>query len=168
MWVRGAGAEVWVLTKAGLRKEGDGPQEYIPLRKGLLRGDPGKSLQYGRPVAVTLVPRIRNTLVLAGVAFIIVMPLALLLGIIAGISEGKVIDRIISIGGLAFTATPEFVIGVALILVFGIWLKNPSTGTGLLPAVAIFTSADAIFENPTMLILPVLTLTRSSWATCRA
>ena len=97
MWVRGAGAEVWVLTKAGLRKEGDGPQEYIPLRKGLLRGDPGKSLQYGRPVAVTLLPRIRNTLILAGVAFIIVMPLALFLGIIAGINEGKVMDRMISI-----------------------------------------------------------------------
>jgi peptide/nickel transport system permease protein len=158
-WVRGAGVEVWVRTKAGFRKEGDGPQEYIPLLKGMLRGDPGKSLQYGRPVAVTLVPRIRNTLVLAGLAFIVVMPLALFLGIVAGISEGRIVDRIISIGGLGFTATPEFVIGVALILIFGIWLKNPSTGMGLLPAVAIFTSADAIFESPTMLILPVLTLT---------
>ena len=86
-WVKGSGEEVWVLTKAGLRKEGDGPQQYIPLRKGLLRLDPGKSLQYGRPVAVTLLPRIRNTLILAGVAFIVVMPLALLLGIIAGIND---------------------------------------------------------------------------------
>jgi peptide/nickel transport system permease protein len=151
-WVRGEGAEVWVLTKAGLRKEGDGPQEYIPLRKGLLRGDPGKSLQYGRPVAVTLIPRIRNTLVLAGVAFIIVMPLALLLGIIAGINEGKVVDRTISIAGLGATATPEFVIGIALILILGIWLK-------LFPAVAIFTSPNAIFEDPKLLVLPVLTLT---------
>jgi peptide/nickel transport system permease protein len=158
-WVRGAGAEVWVLTKAGLRKEGDGPQEYIPLKKGLLRGDPGKSLQYGRSVAVTLLPRIRNTLVLAGIAFAVVMPLALVLGILAGINEGKPLDRIISITGLGFTATPEFVIGVVLILVFGIWLKNPATGRAFLPAVAIFTSADAIFENPTMLVLPVLTLT---------
>lgn len=159
MWMRGAGSEVWVLTKAGLRKEGDGPQEYIPLRKGLLRGDPGKSLQYGRPVAVTLVPRIRNTLILAGIAFVVVMPLALFFGIMAGINEGKLIDRIISIGGLGFTATPEFVIGIALILIFGIWINNPTTGAPLLPAVAIFTSPNAIAENPTMLILPVLTLT---------
>jgi peptide/nickel transport system permease protein len=48
-WVRGAGEEVFVLTKAGMRREGDGPQQYIPLRKGLLRGDPGESLQTGRP-----------------------------------------------------------------------------------------------------------------------
>jgi peptide/nickel transport system permease protein len=152
MWARGAGEEVWVLTKAGLRKEGDGPQQYIPLRKGLLRLDPGKSLQYGRPVAVTLVPRIRNTLILAGVAFIVVMPLALLLGIIAGINQGKFLDRAISITSLGATATPEFVIGIMLILVLGIWLD-------LFPAVSIFTSPDAIFENPTMLVLPVLTLT---------
>jgi peptide/nickel transport system permease protein len=151
-WVRGSGAEVWVLTKAGLRKEGDGPQDYIPLRKGLLRGDPGKSLQYGRPVAVTLVPRVRNTLVLAAVAFAIVMPLALFVGILAGINEGKPLDRIVSITGLAATATPEFVSGIFLILIFGIWLK-------WLPAVAIFTSADAIFKDPKLLALPVMTLT---------
>ncbi|MFQ5419359.1 MAG: ABC transporter permease, partial [Anaerolineae bacterium] len=151
-WARGEGAEVWVLTKAGLRKEGDGPQEYIPLRKGLLRGDAGKSLQFGRPVSVTLVPRVRNTAVLAAVAFIIVMPLALFLGIIAGINEGKLIDRFISITSLGATATPEFVTGIFLILIFGIWLK-------WLPAVAIFTSANAIFEDPKLLALPVLTLT---------
>lgn len=151
-WVRGSGAEVWVLTKAGLRKEGDGPVEYIPLRKGLIRGDAGKSLQYGRPVAVTLIPRVRNTLVLAGVAFLVVMPLALFFGIIAGINEGKPLDRFISITSLGATATPEFVSGIFLILIFGIWLK-------WLPAVAIFTSADAIFENPTLLALPVMTLT---------
>jgi peptide/nickel transport system permease protein len=151
-WVRGEGAEVWVLTKAGLRKEGDGPVDYIPLRKGLIRGDAGKSLQYGRPVSVTLIPRVRNTLVLAGVAFLVVMPLALFFGIIAGINEGKPLDRFISITSLGATATPEFVTGIFLILIFGIWLQ-------WLPAVAIFTSPDAIFENPTLLALPVLTLT---------
>lgn len=151
-WVRGEGAEVYVLTKAGMRKEGDGPQEYIPLRKGLVRGDPGVSLQYGRPVALTLGPRVRNTLVLALSAFVIVMPLALLLGIIAGINEGKFLDRLISIVGLGMTATPEFVTGIFLILIFGIWLR-------VLPATAVFLSADAIFQDPKLLALPVLTLT---------
>ena len=80
------------------------------------------------------------------------MPLALLLGIVAGVNEGRAIDRTISIIGLTLTATPEFVTGIFLILIFGIWLK-------LVPAVAIFTSPNAIFENPSLLILPVLTLT---------
>lgn len=151
-WVRGSGETVWVRTKAGFRKEGNGPREYIPLRKGLIRFDAGQSLQTGRPVAVTLIPRVRNTLVLAGIAFLIVMPLALILGIIAGINEGKVIDRTISIVGLTLTATPEFVTGIFLILIFGIWLQ-------VVPAVALFTSPNAIFEDPSLLILPVLTLT---------
>ncbi|MDX9851840.1 MAG: ABC transporter permease [Anaerolineaceae bacterium] len=151
-WVQGEGEEVYILTKAGMRKEGDGPQQYIPLSKGLLRGDAGSSLQTGRAVMVTLLPRIRNTLVLAGVAFLIVMPLALILGIIAGVNEGKFIDRIISVTSLGFTATPEFVTGVFLILIFGIWLK-------WFPAVSVFLSADAIFSDPKILILPVLTLT---------
>lgn len=152
-WVRGSGETVYALTKAGLREEaGDGPVQYIPLQKGLLRGDPGESLQTGRPVALTLLPRLRNTLVLAGVAFVIIMPLALLLGILAGTNEGKPLDRIISITSLGATATPEFVTGVFLILIFGIWLE-------WVPAVAIFASPNAIFEDPTLLILPVLTLT---------
>ena len=37
-WVKGAGAVVWKLTQSGLRKMGDGPREYIPLRKGIIRG----------------------------------------------------------------------------------------------------------------------------------
>ncbi|CUS02201.2 putative ABC transporter permease protein [Candidatus Promineifilum breve] len=151
-WVRGQGAEVWVLTDSGLRREGDGPQQYIPLRKGLLRGDAGMSLQTGRPVSVTLFPRLRNSLVLAAVAFAVVMPLALLLGIVAGVNEGKAIDRAISVAGLTLTATPEFVTGLFLIMIFGIWLK-------WVPAVAIFTSPNAIFENPALLVLPVMTLT---------
>ncbi|MFO7537445.1 MAG: ABC transporter permease [Chloroflexota bacterium] len=151
-WVQGEGAEVWALTTAGLRREGDGPQEYIPLKKGLLRGDPGRSLQTGRPVALTLLPRIRNTAVLAGLAFLVVMPLALVLGIIAGINEGRPLDRFISVSSLAFTATPEFVTGVFLILIFGIWLQ-------WLPAVSLFMSADAIFQDPKLLVLPVMTLT---------
>lgn len=151
-WVRGSGETVWIRTKAGFRREGDGPREYIPLRKGLTRGDAGQSLQTGRPVAVTLFPRVRNTLVLAGVAFLIVMPLALFFGILAGINEGKPLDRFISVTSLGATATPEFVTGVFLILIFGVWLR-------VLPAASIFTSADAIFRDPTLLALPVMTLT---------
>jgi peptide/nickel transport system permease protein len=152
LWVRGEGETVYVLTSSGLRKEGDGPRQYIPLRKGLLRGDAGLSLQTGRPVTITLFPRLRNTAILAGVAFLIIMPAALLMGILAGINEGTPLDRVISIISLGATAIPEFVTGIFLILVLGIWLK-------VVPAVAVFLSADAIFKDPLLLVLPVLTLT---------
>ena len=151
-WVRGAGAETWVLTPAGFRREGDGPQQYIPLQKGLLRGDPGQSLRTGRPVATTLFPRLRNTAILAALAFVSIMPLALFLGVVAGVWAGRLLDRVLSIGSLMATATPEFVSGIFLILICGIWFK-------FLPAVSVFLNKDAIFEDPRLLVLPVLTLT---------
>ncbi len=151
-WVRGEGADVHLTSFAGNRVEGDGPQKYLPLRKGILRGDPGESTTSGRPVSSTLPGRIRNTFLIAGVAFLIVMPLALVLGVLAGINEGKFLDRLISITGLAFTATPEFVTGIILIVIFADTLH-------LFPASFLALSDDAIFQNPSQLVLPILTLT---------
>jgi peptide/nickel transport system permease protein len=151
-WVRGEGTVVYLRTKTGFTELSDGPQEFIPLKRGILRGDPGKSMQTGRSVGTTLYPRVRNTVILAATAFLIVMPLALILGIMAGINEGKPLDRFISITSLGATATPEFVTGIFLILILGIWLK-------VLPAVSVFLSADAILEDPKLIALPVLTLT---------
>jgi peptide/nickel transport system permease protein len=151
MWARGEGVIVFELTKAGMRESGDGPVDYIPLRKGLVRGDPGMSLQFQRPVGYIMWPRVRNTLVLAGVAFVVVMPLALLLGVYAGVKSGRWQDRSISLMGLALTATPEFVVGIFLILVFGIWLR-------WLPPASIFLSPSDVY-NLRLIALPVITLT---------
>ena len=144
-WMKSKGAGWWVEQKGGAIK-------YIPLQRGLLRGDPGESTQTRQPVADTIVRRVRNSAILAGVAFVIVMPLALVLGLIAGLNEGKWIDRFLSIGGLVTTATPNFATGIFLILIFAYWLE-------VLPGATVFSSDKAIFENPKMLILPVATLT---------
>ena len=151
-WIRGAGLSTWVLTPAGFRQEDGGPVEFIPLQRGLIRGDPGQSLRTGRPVATTLFPRLRNSAILAGLALLLIMPLALCLGAIAGVRVGRLSDRFLSIGSLIATATPEFVTGLGLILVFGIWLQ-------VLPAVSVFVEKDAVWRDPALLVLPVLTLT---------
>jgi ABC-type dipeptide/oligopeptide/nickel transport system permease component len=151
-WEKGAGKEVWVfIVGTGWKSFTGGPAEYIPLQKGLLRGDPGVSLRTGRPVADLLFIRLRNSLVLAGIAFTIVMPLALILGLIAGLNEGKLLDRTLSIGGMMFSVTPEFANGIFLILIFAFWL-------GLVPGATVF-GEKAPWTRPDMLILPVLTLT---------
>jgi peptide/nickel transport system permease protein len=141
MWVKGKNKSIWTLTDGGLVEEKGAAEKYCPLQKGLLRGDPGKSLQFNRPVSRLLPPRIVNSALLASVAFIFVMPIALIMGILAGINPSKPIDRIITVTSLIATATP----------VFGIWLQ-------ILPAVTLFTSSSAAFKDPKMLILPVLTL----------
>ena len=151
-WEKGTGKVVWRLVPgSGWIGTTGGPAEYIPLQKGLLRGDPGLSLRTGRPVADLLFTRLRNSLVLAGIAFVIVMPIALMLGLIAGLNEGKLLDRILSIGGMMFSVTPEFASGIFLILIFAFWLE-------LVPGATVF-GEKAPWERPEMLVLPVLTLT---------
>lgn len=151
-WEKGAGKAAWVfIIGTGWKAFSGGPTEYIPLQEGLLRGDPGLSLRTGRPVAHLLFTRLRNSLVLAGTAFVIVMPLALVLGLIAGINEGKLLDRVLSIGGMMFSVTPEFATGIFLILIFAFWL-------GLVPGATVF-GEKAPWSRPDMLVLPVLTLT---------
>lgn len=151
-WEKGGGKEVWVfIVGTGWQASSGGPTEYIPLQKGLLRGDPGVSLRTGRPVADLLFTRLRNSLILAAIAFVIVMPLALVLGLIAGLNEGKAWDRILSIGGMMFSVTPEFATGIFLILIFASWL-------GLVPGATVFWEK-APWSRPDMLVLPVLTLT---------
>ncbi|MCP4424697.1 MAG: ABC transporter permease [Chloroflexi bacterium] len=152
MWVQGDDQVAWTLTKAAWTSAAGAPREYIPLQRGLLRGDPGVSFFTRRPVAETLIRRLKNTGYLAGIAFLIVMPLALVLGLLAGLNEGKLFDRVASIGSLIATATPEFASGVFLILIFATWLK-------WVPGAVVVTSDRAIFENPEMMVLPVLTLT---------
>ncbi len=152
MWVKGEQNEAWTLTKATWKNSKGAPREYIPLQLGLLRGDPGVSFFTRRPVAETIVPRLINTTFLAAIAFVIVMPLALLLGIVAGLNEGKPVDRVLSVGSLVAAATPEFASGIFLILIFSTWL-------GWFPGAVVVTSDTSIFQQPQLLILPVITLT---------
>ena len=152
MWVKGQNLTAWTLTHASWTTTAGAPQQYIPLERGLLRGDPGTSFLTGRPVVETLARRLINTGILAGIAFVFVMPLALALGMIAGLNEGRFIDRLLSISSLVATAMPEFASGIFLILIFSTWLH-------LFPGAVVVSNDAAIFANPTMLVLPVLTLT---------
>lgn len=152
-WVKGVTEEKVGPASAGRAAvEQTGGVEYIPLQRGLVRGDPGVSFRTGRPVADTLFIRLRNSLLLAAIAFVVVMPLALALGVIAGLNEGRPIDRILTVGGLITTASPNFATGILLILVFAAWLK-------VLPGAVVLLDDRAIFNNLDMLVLPVATLT---------
>ena len=152
LWEKGSDKKVWsFVVGTGWMSASGGPKSYIPLKKGFLRGDPGVSLRTGRPVAKSIFVRLRNSMVLAGIAFVIVMPIALLLGIIAGLKEGSLRDRALSISGMMFSVIPEFATGIFLILIFAHWLQ-------WVPGATVF-GEKAPWERIDMLILPVLTLT---------
>lgn len=150
LWLQGEGGIEYRLEYSGWIEAVDSPVDYIPLNKGLLRGDAGISLRYKRPVSEVIGRRMINSLILASLAFMISIPISILLGLLAGLNEGKAIDRIVSLGGLITAASPDFATGILLIMIFALWLK-------LLPGAAVFLSDSAVLKDPRLLVLPVLT-----------
>lgn len=113
------------------------PVLYWDWLTGILRGDLGLSYQFRAPVSSFLYPAIGRSLKLAALAFVIVVPLSILGGVTAAIQRGRVADRVISTVGLSLSTVPEFVSGIALIVVFAVELKvlpvsaNPPPGAGI-------------------------------------
>ena len=88
-----------------------------------LQGQLGDSVQYQSPVSEILIPAIGYSFRLATMAFLIVVPLSILGGIIAAINRGKLVDRVITVGGLSAAVIPEFVWAVLLVFVVGVKLE---------------------------------------------
>jgi peptide/nickel transport system permease protein len=111
---------------------------YLHWIGNLLSGDMGMSYAYRSPVAPFILHALGKSAALAAVTAVTVVPLAVAGGIVAGLNHGKWADRLITLGGLSLTVVPEFVSGILLILVFGVWLRwlpisaNTRPGTGAL------------------------------------
>lgn len=97
--------------------------QYGDWISGFVTGDLGMSYAYRSPVAPFLATALLNSAKLAAVAFALVVPLGIFGGVIAALYRGRPTDRILSVVGLSATVVPEFVSGILLILIFGVWLK---------------------------------------------
>jgi len=125
--------------------------QYLDYMRGFVQGDLGLSLASQTPVWSILQPALANSLKLAALAFVIVVPLSILGGIVAGLRSGTSGDRTITIFGLSMSAMPEFVTGILLILVFVIWL-------GWLPVTAQWNEGAGALTQVRHLLLPSLCL----------
>jgi peptide/nickel transport system permease protein len=117
-----------------------------------VRGHPGTSYQYHAAIGPLLTRALGNSLKLAVVAFVMVVPLGILGGVVAALNVGKPIDRIISVIGLSATVIPEVVSGIVLILIFGIALN-------VLPIEATAPPGSGLGDQIYHLIMPAIPLT---------
>ncbi|NKX45990.1 ABC transporter permease [Roseicyclus persicicus] len=102
---------------------GQTPDE-APRRCGLLQGDFGFSTVSDAEVAAIIPERLRLTGILMFWAFAVMVPSALLVGVLAGMREGSRLDRALSTVSIGSTATPEYVSGV----IFIVLLASSTTG----------------------------------------
>jgi peptide/nickel transport system permease protein len=112
---------------------------------------PGTSYQYQTAIGPILTSALGRSLKLAVFAFIILVPLGILGGVVSALNVGKPIDRTISIVGQSMLTVPEFVSGIVLIVVFAVEL-------GWLPVTATAPTGSGFFTQLKYLILPVIPL----------
>ena len=112
--------------------------QYWTWITGILHGNFGMSTQFRAPVEPYIRAALVNSLKLAALAFVIVVPLGITGGVVAALNYGRPADRIISVAGLSATTVPDFVSGIVVIVVFGVVLKvlpvSASAGAGASPA----------------------------------
>jgi peptide/nickel transport system permease protein len=128
------------------------PVQYVHWLRNFLTGTWGTSFSSGTPVRPLVLGRLRNSLMLLGVTLVIAVPVAVTLGVIAGLRQNTAIDHVISISALSVVGLPEFVTGLILIQLLAF-------GLGLFPANSSIAPDSNFFQALPMLILPALTAT---------
>lgn len=131
-------------------------ERYVDWLGGVVKGDFGNSAAgYAAGAEEAIWGDIRdplgNTAILAAIVISLMIPLALLLGVVAATGVGKARDHTISLASLAVVSLPEFIIGSLLIVVFFSWLD-------VLPPVSLVPPGESPLARPEALVLPTLTL----------
>ncbi|HBD83331.1 MAG TPA: hypothetical protein DC056_04920 [Dehalococcoidia bacterium] len=124
---------------------------------GLLGGDLGVSPRSGVPIFKMVKTGLRNSAILAVVAFLVAVPTSLAAGVWVGVHPDTKLDRLLSQGSLLTISLPEFVTGILLILIFSSWLE-------WLPSSSIMLPGEAVWSRPEVLVLPILTITGALFA----
>ncbi|HEX2437100.1 MAG TPA: ABC transporter permease [Methylomirabilota bacterium] len=126
--------------------------QYFQWLGGLLTGDLGTSAATQEPVSDLLSARVGNSVFLVLVASLVALPLSLLIGVWTAMRRDRVADHVTSTATLVLAALPEFVIGIALILLFATSVFH------VLPAVSLLPPGTHAWEDPDVVVLPAATL----------
>jgi len=124
---------------------------YLVWLKNLALGDLGKSLTNGVPVASLIGERLGNSLVLAGCAALISVPVSLLLGITAAIWLDSLYDRIVGVLTISAVSVPEFLVATVAVMVFAVQLR-------WLPALSSLNNVHSVTDLLRVFAMPVMTL----------
>lgn len=126
-------------------------ERYADWVSGAVQGDFGYSLKKRKPINELIGERFANTALLGGLAALLAIPLAVFLGIVAGVRRDRPLDLSLSGAAMLAMTIPEFVTATALIYVFAIVLQ-------WFPAVTIMRSGMGFMDMLPNIVLPVLVL----------
>ena len=126
--------------------------QYKDWIGGVLQGDLGTSLTASRPVTKVIGERIGYSAFLMLIAAVVSIPLAIALGAVSARRRDGPFDHALSVSTLALAALPEFIVGIALVVVLA------TTVFHVFPAVTIIDPGTPPWSHPRELVLPAMTL----------
>ena len=135
------------------------PIRYVLWLKSAVQGDLGYSIQSHRPISEELAKRIPPTLALMIVAILIAVLVGIPLGILSALRPYSKADYGLTSVTLALSSVPTFVLGLAAIYIFAVWLD-------LLPSGGMVTlgKPSSVLDFGSHLLLPALVLGLASAA----
>lgn len=123
---------------------------------GVLHGDLGYSRVYAQPVRSVLMERLPWTLLLSTSAFVVAIIISFVVGVIAGMAPGRLLDRSIAKFAMLVQAIPPFVLSLGAISLFAVMLQWLPAGGATAPR-----DSEGGMVNLLHLVLPVTVLALS-------
>jgi peptide/nickel transport system permease protein len=123
------------------------PVRFVTWLGDIVHGDLGQSTEKDVAVSTLLKESLANTAILAFFVFLIMIPVSLTLGVLAGMNAGAPLDRIISFAAVFTTSIPQIATAVVLTVVLAL-------GLGWVPTKSAMVDGWSFRE----LVLPLLTI----------
>ncbi len=127
------------------------PVRYLYWVRGVLHGDLGESLRTQQPVLQLILEKLPVTVELGAFAIVIALAIGIPAGILSAVKRGTAWDYGANIVALWGLSTPNFWLGIMLILLFSVTL-------GWLPASGYVSPFEDWRENVASMIMPAFVL----------
>ncbi|MBT1170615.1 ABC transporter permease [Bifidobacterium sp. SO4] len=124
--------------------------QYGEWLTNALHGDLGRSFYTGQKVNEALMQRVPVTFSIVIPSLLLAAVISVLLGVLASV-RGGVADRVVQTLSVLGNAIPSFIVAIALVFFFAIWMK-------ILPPTGYVSPAVSISQWAATITLPVLTL----------
>lgn len=131
-------------------------QRYLNWLNAFIKGDGGISLLYRQPVTKVIAVKLGNSLFLMGLAWVVSGLVGFLLGVLAGVFQGRLPDKIIKGYSLVIASAPSFWLALLLLIIFGVWMKILPIGLSV--PIGVEVSGVTFLDRVRHAILPAVTL----------